>query len=132
MIDCTTATGPLAPRLMHLASATGTLSPASVKMVGGMLAELAEQMNREAAYRTLTAALDPKGTLSRWGLSQAIAERMKRFGPVAYRRILAGDRPVNSAVEAALVELCGQCGPDSARRIWDELGELGLTVPRQK
>ena len=35
-------------------------------------------------------------------------------------------------IERALVSLCDQCGPDSARRIWDELNQLGLTIPRQK
>lgn len=93
----------------------------------------AESINRrKQAFLAVIADVDPAGTASRWALALDIAQRLKRFKHTALRRIRAGSRPCDGDIERALVSLCDQCGPDSARRIWDELNQLGLTIPRQK
>ena len=95
--------------------------------------EAAESIERrKQAFLAVIDDVDPTGTASRWAVAQAIAYRLKRFKHTALRRIRAGSRPCQDGTESALVELCDQCGPDSARRIWDELKQLGLTIPRQK
>lgn len=87
---------------------------------------------RKQAFLAVIDDVDPHGTLSRWATAQAIEDRLKKFKSAALRRIKAGGRVASDDVESALVALCDQCGPDSARRIWDALNQLGLTIPRQK
>ena len=122
------ATGGLGPRWMSWASATGSLSPAVVKMMGGMLRELRELDARETAYKTVINDVDPAGTLSRWATAQAIANRLRRFKSAAYRRIKADSRPCQGDIEEALVELCDGCC--SAGKIWEKLRDMNLPEQR--
>ena len=113
---------------MSWGSATGTISPAVVKLMGGTLEELAELDAKEKAFSTICRAVDPAGTASRWALAQAIADRLKRFKSAAYRRISAGGRVASDDVESALVELCDGCC--SAGKIWEKLRDMNLPESR--
>lgn len=117
MENCTT--GHIGPRLLALASATGTLSPRKVELLGGALRELAKLDAREKAFQTVCCAVDPEGRLSPTGLSIALSRDFRRFKAVAAGRIAKGHRPVANDIEAAWVVLCDCDCPASARRIRD-------------
>ena len=122
MENCTT--GHIGPRLLALASATGTLSPRKVELLGGALRELAEMNAKEKAFQTVCRAVDPAGRLSLTGLSIRLAQEYRDFKSRGYRRIAAGHRPVANDLEAAWVVLCECECPGSPKRIRDKLKEF--------
>ena len=116
MIDCTTTTGPLAPRLRELASATGTLSGPAIKLVGGMLKRLAVMADREAArtealHVAIAALSAGRVKLSTNRMTLLLLAKLNRFESGAYRRICAGHITCRDELEFALFTLLQNPGP---------------------
>ena len=90
------------------------------------LARAVELCERDYALRALAETLDPGATLSTWQLAGRLSDRIKRFRSTAYPRIQKGHRSPQSATELALLAIVGADCPQSARRLYDLLAELGF------
>lgn len=109
----------LSPRLLSLATATGQLTAAQVRLIGACLDRLDAMNARRTAMEGAVAILDPGQGLSRWALALALESRLKRFDGLSRRRVLAGYRPA-TALEIHLLVLL-ESGPRCASKLWEEL-----------
>lgn len=112
----------LGPRLLSLASATGKLTPAQVRLVGATLDALDRMNARQRALAGASAILDAGQGLSRWALALRLESALTRFDGHPRRRVLAGYRPPTAFEQHLLVLL--ESGPRSAPRLWEELRAL--------
>lgn len=135
-----TATGPIGPRLMALASATGQLSPAAVKLIGGMLNRLDVLVDREAArsaalqvaIAALSAEWAGRVKLSTHRMTQLLAAHLNRFESPAYARILAGKRECQDELEFALFALLENPGPRCLSKLTPQVAAVFLPERRGK
>lgn len=88
------------------------------------LAQAVRLCERDYALLALVDALDPDRTRSVWSLAGQISARLQRFESGGYRRIAAGHREPQGALEAALMACCGGCCPQSQRKLLPILQDL--------
>lgn len=119
---------PFRPQLEALAMATGALTPAQVRMIGGMLAEVDRLERRKIALQGALRLLPGEIASNRWHAATAMESALKRIQAVAMRRILAGHRPP-SPMESALLDMLAAGGPTCKEKLFRELREL--TAPGQ-
>lgn len=112
----------LAPRLIALATATGSLTATQIRLIGGMLDAIDRLDARRTALERACAILDGGQGLSRWCLAQRLADALERFQSVALRRVKAGTR-LPTALERDLQTIF-ETGAQSANRLWEELRDL--------
>lgn len=113
----------LGPRLSELASATGTLSPRQIRLVGGMLAEIGRLDRRKTALLAARDALDPASELGNWQVALRLELAIKRLKGQPIKRILAGYRQPTE-IEKLLIALLACGGPTCQERLNKELREL--------
>lgn len=122
---------PIGPRLLALSTATGTLTPTQVHMIGAALVELDRLSARRSALEAACRILNGNQGLSRWGLALALESHLRRFRGKARKRIEAGWKNP-SDWELILHVLSGptpapgddEPEPTCARRLWDEIKEI--------
>ena len=110
-------------RLIDLATSTGSLSPAQIRLVGSTLDKIDADNARKAALEAILGILDAGQGLSAWKLATRLESRLRRFEAVSRRRIESGARPATDE-ELCLAILSG--GPVCARKLWTEIRALGV------
>lgn len=115
-------------RLEDLALATGTLSSRQIRYVSNMFDRLDHAECRKNALLSAWIYLFSDVGNDRWRLANILAEELKRFEPVGYKRVLAGYRP-SRGIEAYLAMLLDHPGPRCASKLYMEL--CGLPEPGQ-